>query len=348
MQRYHIATDRYIATQQSRIWFFGMTPRAGGAARKLLALVKASGLHDAPLVLERLEREHGVTTKDELVEVLRDRKRASEIPASWLQSLRTQLGEPEAPDTGVMAAPLNTISRHVSIEEIGGTVLSKWKPNGDEVGPELVVMQGDLTACKTDAIVNAANSRLMHGGGLAGAIVRRGGAEIQTESSAWIKRHGKLPVGAAMSTAAGKLPCKYVVHTVGPNVSRFPSPMPEHTEELRKAVWNALLEAERLELTSIAIPGISTGIFGYPRDQGAQEIVQECVRFSDERSSTCLRLIALMNIDDPTVSSFVRALQDVKDRGETTTARSTEQSAQPEEEITAPIINQLSSIKIRE
>lgn len=197
----------------------------------------------------------------------------------------------------------------VKAEDLGGKLLCQWKPNG--AGPELLVMRGDLTACKADAIVNAANTHLMHGGGLAGAIVRVGGSSIQKESSAWIKEHGAMNVGDAVTTAAGKLPCKHVIHTAGPNIGHR-SPTSENAAELRRAVWNALSEADRLGLSSVAVPGISTGIFGYPRDLGALEIVREAVRFCTERQSTPLRRIAFMNIDDPTVSSFVKALEEVK------------------------------------
>ncbi|RLN93179.1 hypothetical protein BBJ28_00026598 [Nothophytophthora sp. Chile5] len=85
-------------------------------------------------------------------------------------------------------------------------------------GPEVLVLQGDVTANTADDIVNAASSHLTHGGGLAGAIVRKGGASIQSESSDWVDRHGSVTVGSAMSTSSGSLLCKSVIHTVGPNV----------------------------------------------------------------------------------------------------------------------------------
>jgi O-acetyl-ADP-ribose deacetylase (regulator of RNase III) len=201
-----------------------------------------------------------------------------------------------------------------AVRLLGGEVLSRWKPSGTCAGPELLVLQGDLTSCTADAIVNAANTHLAHGGGLAGAIVRKGGRSIQSESSKWIKEHGSLSVGDAVTTASGALPCQHVIHTVGPNVGHVP-PTSEHSAQLRRAVWSALMEAERLKLTSVALPGISTGIFGYPRDLGAKEIVRESVRFCKEKGETTkLQEIAFMNIDDPTVKSFVEALAEEKKR----------------------------------
>lgn len=196
---------------------------------------------------------------------------------------------------------------------IGGIVKRYCYPTGDSNGPLIVVMQGDLTACKVDAIVNAANSQLAHGGGLAGAIVRRGGQVIQDESFEWIQQHGSLNVGTAMSTTAGKLPCGRVIHTVGPCIPFNQLPSEDDARLLRSAVWGALIEAERLGLSSVAIPGISTGIFGYPVDLGAAEIVSECVRFCRERPMTTLRIIVLMNIDDSTVSNFVNALKCIEE-----------------------------------
>ncbi|KAI9991546.1 hypothetical protein PInf_019247 [Phytophthora infestans] len=150
----------------------------------------------------------------------------------------------------------------------------------------------------------------MLGGGLAGAIVRSGGSSIQQESSKWVKDHGPLTAGDAVTTAAGKLPCQHVIHTVGPNVGSE-TLTSEHATQLRHAVWSALLEADRLEVKSVAVPGISTGIFGYPRDLGAKEIVTEAAKFCKEKAgSTALKRIALMNIDDPTVKSFVKAVTD--------------------------------------
>ncbi|KAG1706010.1 hypothetical protein DVH05_002573 [Phytophthora capsici] len=199
------------------------------------------------------------------------------------------------------------------MEDLGGKVLLQWKPVLN--GPELLVMQGDLTSCKADAIVNAANIHLSHGGGLAGAIVRKGGSSIQEESSKWIKENGPLKVGDAVTTKAGKLPCKHVIHTVGPNVGDK-EPTDEHSAQLRRAVWSALIEADALGIESVAVPGISTGIFGYPRDLGAVEIVNESVRFCREKDKTAVKRIALMNIDDPTVNSFIKALTEMKKRGE--------------------------------
>ncbi|WP_054841739.1 ADP-ribose-binding protein [Vulcanisaeta distributa] len=133
-------------------------------------------------------------------------------------------------------------------------------PNGVTV--ELT--KGDITEIEADAIVNAANSYLEHGGGVAGAIVRKGGWVIQEESREWVRKYGPVPVGGVAVTGAGKLKAKYVIHAVGPRCGVEP------IEKLDDAVTNSLRKAEELGLASIAFPAISTGIFGCPYEDAAR------------------------------------------------------------------------------
>ena len=132
---------------------------------------------------------------------------------------------------------------------------------------EVVVQlaEGDITEIEADAIVNAANSYLKHGGGVAAAIVRKGGWEIQEESDRYVKEHGPVPVGGVAVTGAGKLRAKYVIHAVGPRYGEE-----RGDEKLASAIENSLRKAEELKLESIAIPAISTGVFGYPLERCAR------------------------------------------------------------------------------
>ncbi len=167
------------------------------------------------------------------------------------------------------------------------------------------VRLGDLTQEDTDAIVNAANSRLAHGGGVAGAIVRRGGREIQEESRRWVQEHGPVPTGQVAVTGAGRLPARYVIHAVGP-VWRG-----GHQDEaalLRQAVWNSLARAHQMGLASIALPAISTGIFGFPKDRGARIIVETVLEFLHRHPDSPLRRVRLTNIDEATARLLQRAL----------------------------------------
>jgi len=161
---------------------------------------------------------------------------------------------------------------------------------------------GDLTDEQVDAIVNAANSGLAHGGGLAGAIVRRGGAVIQTESS----RLAPVPVGGAVVTTAGSLPCRHVIHAVGPRWG-------EGNEEpkLRSAIRSSLDRAAELSATSVALPAISTGIFGYPKPEGTRTIVDELIAWIDSHPDTAPTRIRLVAFDQPTASLLAAAVDDL-------------------------------------
>jgi len=157
---------------------------------------------------------------------------------------------------------------------------------------------GDLTEQAVDAIVNAANEFLQHGGGIAGAILRKGGPEIQRESDAW----GYVPVGNAAATTAGRLPARWVIHAVGPRGGE-----PQADEKLRWAVWSALREAERLMCRSVALPPISTGIFGFPKDRGCQVILRTVLDFL-AREARSLQEVRLLDLNLDGARFFVQAI----------------------------------------
>ena len=138
------------------------------------------------------------------------------------------------------------------------------------------IIHGDLTEAPVVAIVNAANSHLQHGGGVAGAIVRKGGSIIQEESN----RIGFVPVGQCAVTSAGKLPAQYVIHAVGPRWGEG-----DEEAKLRSAVRNTLKTAEERKFSTIAMPAISAGIFGFPKDLCAHIIVEEIASFIGEDSA---------------------------------------------------------------
>jgi O-acetyl-ADP-ribose deacetylase (regulator of RNase III) len=130
------------------------------------------------------------------------------------------------------------------------------------------VKVGDITKEKVDAIVNAANSSLMGGGGVDGAIHRRGGPAI-LEACKTIRREkypDGLPTGQAVVTKAGNLPCRYVIHTVGPVWHGGSSGEPEL---LQSAYRESLKQAEALKAEDVVFPAISTGVYGYPKDRAA-------------------------------------------------------------------------------
>ena len=131
---------------------------------------------------------------------------------------------------------------------------------------ELQVIHGDITKLEVDAIVNAANSSLMGGGGVDGAIHRTGGPEILEDCRKIVARQGGCKVGEAVITRAGRLPAKHVIHTVGPVWNGGTKGEPERLADCYR---NSLLLAEGHQLKSIAFPGISTGVYGFPKKPAA-------------------------------------------------------------------------------
>lgn len=138
------------------------------------------------------------------------------------------------------------------------------------------IIEGDLTALSVDAIVNAANSALQHGGGVAGAIARRGGPSIQRESD----EIGHVPVGSVAVTGAGSLSARWVIHAVGPRMGEG-----NEDDKLRSATRAALEKAEAIGARSIAFPAISTGIFGYPIDRCAAIMLRTAREYRQEAST---------------------------------------------------------------
>lgn len=131
----------------------------------------------------------------------------------------------------------------------------------------LRLLQGDITQQDTEAIVNAANSSLMGGGGVDGAIHRAGGPQILEECKEIVARQGRLPTGEAVLTGGGRLPARYVIHTVGPIWQDGQHGEPEL---LRNAYFNSMALAQKHGIRSLSFPSISTGAYRFPIDQAAR------------------------------------------------------------------------------
>jgi O-acetyl-ADP-ribose deacetylase len=165
-----------------------------------------------------------------------------------------------------------------------------------KVGEKLVrLVQGDITERDTDAIVNAANAHLQHGGGVAGAIVRKGGQVIQDESD----RIGFTPVGNAALTSAGSLKAKFVIHAVGPRMGEG-----DEDNKLKNAVLSSLLLASQKGLQSVSLPAISSGIFGFPKDRCAKILMTESASFLKKQPDSSLQVIEFCIYDDLTLGYF--------------------------------------------
>jgi O-acetyl-ADP-ribose deacetylase (regulator of RNase III) len=174
------------------------------------------------------------------------------------------------------------------------------QPIEKKIGARTIrLVSADLTERDVDAIVNAANSRLQHGGGVAGAIVRKGGKVIQEESD----RIGSVPVGGAAATGAGSLKARYVIHAVGPRMGEG-----DEDRKLASAIVSALKLASEKGLRSLSVPAISAGIFGFPKDRCAGILVGETAAFLNQRDTT-LELVEFCIFDAEAYGYFQREIE---------------------------------------
>ncbi len=165
-------------------------------------------------------------------------------------------------------------------------------------GTHLELLEGDITELDVEALVNAANEELKLGTGVAGAIREKGGPSLQKECN----RIGGTPVGTAVITGAGDLAAKHVIHAVGPKMGEG-----DEDRKLSSAVRSALALADRHRLRSIALPAISTGVFGFPVDRCARITLTEIHRYL--QGGTKLERVVVCLYNDETFDTFRRELR---------------------------------------
>ena len=173
-----------------------------------------------------------------------------------------------------------------------------------EGSTNLVAVEGDLTRQPVEAIVNAANVELQHGGGVARAIVRTGGRVIQEESDEWVRNHGPLASGAAAVTTGGMLLAAHVIHVAGPRYQ----PGAPNAELLALAIHAALDAAVSIEARTVALPAVSAGTFGYPPIEATGVIVRAAVNWIG-RQPGALDELRFVGFDRTTAGHFADHLQ---------------------------------------
>jgi len=173
----------------------------------------------------------------------------------------------------------------------------------------LELIEGDITELDVDAIVNAANEQLQHGGGLAAAIARKGGPTIQQESDEWVEEHGPVSAGAVAVTSAGDLKADIVIHAVGPVYDGTR----RAAELLESAVRAALLKADREDVRSVALPAISTGIFGYPMEEAADVMLRAAIDYLS--GPTVLERVVFCLYGEEAYQTFEATLREFVERG---------------------------------
>jgi len=178
-------------------------------------------------------------------------------------------------------------------------------------GSTLVFLQDDITRQSTDAIVNAAKSTLMGGGGVDGAIHRAGGPAILEECQKIVAAQGHLPPGEAVSTTGGRLPAAFVIHTVGPIWRGGSEGEPAL---LANAYRNSLRLADRLGLHTLAFPAISTGAYGYPADEAAHIAIEVTIATLVEARN--VREVRFVLFDRAALDTFLEAARTITQKRE--------------------------------
>ncbi len=168
----------------------------------------------------------------------------------------------------------------------------------------LEVVIADLLRESTDAIVNAANGQLAHGGGVAGAISRAAGPDLERESAAVVSERGAIATGEAVVTTAGRLPFKGVIHAVGPRLGEG-----DEERKLEQAMLSAFRCAHERGWRSLSFPAVSSGIFAVPPDVCARAYVRAARSFFAEHADSSLVLLRLCLFEGPLAEAVRREIQ---------------------------------------
>jgi O-acetyl-ADP-ribose deacetylase len=173
----------------------------------------------------------------------------------------------------------------------------------DSSTSRIKLLQGDITKMEVDAIVNAANSWLMGGGGVDGAIHRAGGPVILAECREIVARQGQCDAGQAVITSGGKLPAKYVIHTVGPI---WHGGNNNEVSLLQNAYLNSLKLAVKNGIETIAFPNISTGVYGFPKGKAAEIAIRTVTEFLQGNKQ--LKQVCFVCFDEENLQIYQRLL----------------------------------------
>jgi len=170
---------------------------------------------------------------------------------------------------------------------------------------EIEVYRGDITQLELDALVNAANNRLWMGGGVAGALKRAGGREIEAEAA----KKGPIPIGEAVVTGAGRLKAKYIIHA-----AVMGQDLKTDAENIRQATLSSLLRGDELGIKSIAFPALGTGVGGFPLGECARIMISQVRQYSAKK--TGLERVVFVLYDEPAYQAFGQELD--RQLGQTT------------------------------
>lgn len=208
-------------------------------------------------------------------------------------------------------------------------------------GVKVSVWKADLTNFPADAVVNAANEDLKHYGGLALALSKAGGPQIQMESDDHVKKYSKVNTGEAVVLSSGSLPCKMIIHAVGPDLSMsaFNFDPEKGRPALEKTIKSILNRVGENHLATVAIPAISSGLFNYPLRECADTIVSTIKAYYDNPHRLTPQEIFLVNNDEPTVQEMKRACNQIfKPQPKQTYSSAAAQNTRSAENATQPSV----------
>lgn len=178
-------------------------------------------------------------------------------------------------------------------------------------GNRFLVVVGDLLYEPVDCIVNAANGGLSHGGGVAAAIAEAAGPKLEEECERIIHSQGRIPVTKSVVTTAGNLPFKGVIHAVGPRMGEG-----DEERKLARTLMLAFVQAHEREWTSLAFPGISSGIFAVPHDKCARAYLHAVTEYFDLYPESSLHTIRLCLLQGPLLAAVEAEVENYRARGE--------------------------------
>jgi len=231
-------------------------------------------------------------------------KRSASLPSIELnrelaKKIRRMLKDEDMSQEEVLQRQLTDLK--LSQEAVKSTSEVKYEYEFSH-GQILQVRLGDITEETADIIVNESNGNLNHTSGVAGVLAQKGGKEVQLQSDRWVRKHGPVPPGQVAVTEAGKLPCKWLIHAVGP-IWRGGNLREDN--ELWDAMWNCLVWASKLHARSIAIPAIGATLLGFQKERCAYLLVDCIAKFFHKHPKTKLQEIHIVNHNESVTDAVV-------------------------------------------
>jgi len=231
-------------------------------------------------------------------------KRSASLPSIELnrelaKKIRRMLKDEEKSQEEVLHRQLTDLKLSQEVDKSTSEVKYEYEFSHGQV---LQVRLGDITEETADIIVNESNGNLNHTSNVAGVLALKGGKEVQLQSDRWVRKHGPVPPGQVAVTEAGQLPCKWLIHAVGPI---WRGGNWREDSELWDAMWNCLVWASKLHARTIAIPAIGATFLGFQKERCAYLLVDCIAKFFHKHPKTKLQEIRIVNHNESVTDAVV-------------------------------------------